>query len=67
MPETIEKIKQLKKYINENNLDVDIEADGGINTENAEILKQAGTDILVAGSAIINSQNFKQVVEQLKE
>lgn len=67
LPNTIEKIKKLKQYINENNLEVDIEADGGINTENAEILKQSGTDILVAGTAIINSQNYNNTVNELKK
>ena len=42
LPNTIQKIKEIKKYIDENNLEVDIEADGGINIENAEIVKEAG-------------------------
>ena len=67
LPDTIEKIKELKKYINENNLEVDIEADGGINTENAEIVKQAGANILVSGSAIIKATDYKEVVNKLKE
>ncbi len=67
LPDTIEKIKELKKYINENNLEVDIEADGGINTENAEIVKQAGANILVSGSAIVKATDYKEVVNKLKE
>ena len=67
LPDTIEKIKELKKYINENNLEVDIEVDGGINTENAEIVKQAGANILVSGSAIIKATDYKEVVNKLKE
>ena len=50
--ETIEKIKKLKKYIQENNLDTEIEADGGINLENVDELKNAGCDIIVAGTSI---------------
>ena len=64
---TIEKIKELKKYIDENNLEVDIEADGGINTENANIVKKAGADMLVSGSAIINAEDYKKVVDKLKQ
>lgn len=64
--ETLEKIKQLKKYIDENNLEVDIEADGGINTENAETVKEAGTNILVSGSAIINAENYNEIVSKFK-
>ena len=67
LPNTIEKIKELKKYIDENNLEVDIEADGGINTENANIVKEAGADMLVSGSAIINTENYKEVVDKLKQ
>ena len=45
----------------------DIEADGGINIENAEIVKEAGANILVSGSAIINATDYKKVVNKLKE
>ena len=67
LPNTIQKIKEIKKYIDENNLEVDIEADGGINIENAEIVKEAGANILVSGSAIINATDYKKVVNKLKE
>lgn len=66
IPETINKIKTLKKYIEENNLQTYIEVDGGVNSKTAEAVKQAGADILVAGSAIINSENFKEAIEELK-
>jgi len=48
IPETIEKVKALKEYIENNNLDVDIEVDGGVTLDNSDILKKAGADILVA-------------------
>lgn len=64
--ETIEKIKKLKKYIQENNLDTEIEADGGINLENVDELKNAGCDIIVAGTSIINSKDFKDTIKKLK-
>jgi len=62
---TISKIKELHTYIEENNLEVDIEADGCINLDNASTLKQAGVNILVSGSTIVNSNNFKQTVTNL--
>lgn len=49
---TIDKIAKLKKYIEENNIDIDIEADGGINTDNVEKVKQAGANIIVAGQPL---------------
>ena len=64
---TIDKIAELKKYIEENNLDVDIEADGGINIDNVEKIKQAGANIIVAGTAIIDSEDFTQTINELKE
>ena len=67
IPETIEKIKELRKYIDENNLDTYIQADGGINLTTKEKVKEAGVDILVAGSAIIGAENYKETIEQLKK
>ncbi len=67
IPETIQKVKQLREYINENNLQIDIEVDGGINIENKEELKHTGANILVVGSAIINSDNYKDTIKKIKE
>ncbi len=64
---TLEKIKNIKSYCESNNMDIDIEADGGINTENAYMLKEAGTSIIVSGSAIINSDNYKETIKKIKE
>lgn len=66
IPKTVEKIKALKQYVKDNELEVDIEADGGINVETAKDVKQAGADILVSGSAILKSDNYAEVVEKLK-
>ena len=67
IPETIEKIKVLKKYIEENNLDTYIEVDGGINLNTVDMVKEAGADIIVAGSAIISAEDYKEVIDRLKE
>ena len=63
---TLDKIKTLKDYMNSNNIEVDIEADGGINLSNVEKLKEAGCDIVVAGTCVINSENMKETIEKLK-
>ena len=60
------KYKLLKKYINENNMEVDIEADGGINLDNAYKLKDAGCDIVVVGTCILESKNMKETIDKLK-
>jgi len=67
IPGTIEKVKELKKYIDKNDIDIDIEVDGGINLENKETLKEAGANIIVAGSSIINSENFEETIRKIKE
>lgn len=67
IPETIDKVRQLKKYTEENNIDIDIEVDGGINLENKEELKQAGANILVAGNSIISSTDYKKTITKIKE
>jgi len=66
IPHTIEKIKLLKQYIEQNNIEIDIQADGGITTENVQLLIQAGCDIIVAGTTIIQSNNFKETIKSLK-
>ena len=65
--ETIEKVKELKDYINKNNIEIDIEVDGGINLENVGKLKKAGANIIVAGTAIIKSEDYKQTIETIKD
>ncbi len=66
IPETVEKTKQLKKYLEENNLETYIEVDGGVNKDTINMVKEAGIDIAVAGSAIINAEDFKKVINELK-
>lgn len=65
--ETIDKIKELKQYIENNEIDIDIEADGGINTENVSTLKEAGANIIVSGTAIVKSENFSETIGKMKE
>lgn len=64
--ETVEKVKILKKYIEENGLDTYIEVDGGVNKETVNLVKEAGADIAVAGSAIISAENYKEAIKELK-
>lgn len=63
IPETIEKIKELRKLRPE----LDIEVDGGINLETAKLVKEAGANILVAGTAVFKAENKKEVIEELRK
>ena len=67
IPETIDKIKELKQYLDENNLDLDIEVDGGINEDTAKLVTNAGANILVSGSYILNSDEPKIAINRLRE
>lgn len=66
IPHTIEKIKQLRKMIDEKNLNVLIEIDGGVTVENAKELIDAGADVLVAGNTVFSSNNPLETIKQLK-
>ena len=68
MPEVLDKIKQLKKIQSENNLNFDIEIDGGINFDNSKDAIAAGANILVSGTTIFKSNNgdIKKNIELLK-
>ena len=57
MPEVLEKIKKLKKIQNEENVDFDIEIDGGINFDNCQLAIDAGANILVSGTTVFKSNN----------
>lgn len=54
------KIMDLKKMIVNNNVDVLIEVDGGVCLDNAKLIKDAGADVLVAGSAVFGSSDIKK-------
>lgn len=66
IPETLRKIKILKEYLNQNNLDTYIEADGGINIETIEEVKEAGIDIAVVGNGILKTENYEETIKKLK-
>ena len=57
MPEVLDKIKELKSIQKKNNMNFDIEVDGGINFENSKIIIEAGANILVSGTTIFKSNN----------
>lgn len=64
---TIEKIKQLRKMIDERKLPVLIEIDGGVTLENAPAIIAAGADVLVAGNTVFKSADPKAMISQLKK
>ncbi|MEW9077711.1 ribulose-phosphate 3-epimerase [Terrisporobacter glycolicus] len=63
----IEKIKELKQIIDEKNLNVDIQVDGGIKPSNINQVVEAGANVIVAGSAIFNSENIEETVKLMRK
>lgn len=61
MESSLDKISTLRKMLNEENIDAHIEVDGGINEETGKLVKEAGADVLVAGSYIFKNDIRKAV------
>jgi ribulose-phosphate 3-epimerase len=66
IPETYNKIIELRAMIDKRGLEVLIEVDGGVNITNSNQLYQAGADILVAGNAVFKSENPTETIRNLK-
>ncbi|MAL58623.1 MAG: ribulose-phosphate 3-epimerase [Flavobacteriaceae bacterium] len=64
---TYHKVKALKKLISEKGAATQIEIDGGVTNKNAKQLKDAGADVLVAGSYVFGAQNPTETIAGLKE
>ncbi|MGL5650817.1 MAG: ribulose-phosphate 3-epimerase [Paraclostridium sp.] len=62
----IDKIKELKALIDEKGLDVDIQVDGGIKPSNVSEVVKAGANVIVAGSAIFNSDDIEATVKEFR-
>jgi ribulose-phosphate 3-epimerase len=66
IPESIDKVKRLRQLINERQLNVRIEIDGGIDRTNIETVVAAGAEIIVAGSAIFGTPDAETAVKDLR-
>ena len=66
IPSALKKIKKLRKWIDKRNLNCLIEVDGGINGETGKLCREAGVDILVAGSYLYGHDDIKERFELLK-
>ena len=67
MPEMLEKVRKLRRAIDEQGLDTVIEIDGGISPETIKAAAEAGCDAFVAGSAVFKSDDPAGVVKQLRD
>lgn len=67
IPRAIDKVKELKKMINDSGSSAMIEIDGGVTVDNATTLVNAGVDVLVAGNTVFSSSNPSDTISQLKQ
>jgi ribulose-phosphate 3-epimerase len=66
IPSTVDKIRRLRKMIDAQRLDVDIEVDGGVNPSTAREVVEAGATVLVAGSAVFGTRDYAQAIAVLR-
>lgn len=67
LTDMVNKVSKLKKYVDENNVEIDIEVDGGINLKTADAVKNAGANILVSGTAILIAKDYKTIIDELRK
>jgi len=66
IPSSIEKLRVVRKMIDDRNLSTRLEIDGGVKTENIKDIASAGADTFVAGSAIFNTDNYKSTIDVMR-
>jgi ribulose-phosphate 3-epimerase len=66
IPSAIDKVRQLRKRIDELGLQIEIEVDGGVKPENAAEIAGAGADILVAGSAVFGTKDYAAAIRGIR-
>ena len=60
------KLKKLRKIIDDNDLDIRLEIDGGVNLDNISEISQAGADTFVAGSAIFSEKDYRKIISDMR-
>ncbi|GMM86394.1 ribulose-phosphate 3-epimerase [Pseudoalteromonas sp. MTN2-4] len=67
IPQTLNKLKQVRERIDASGRDIRLEIDGGVKVENIAEIAAAGADMFVAGSAIFNQPDYAQVITQMRD
>lgn len=67
IPQTLNKLRQVRKMIDSNGYNIRLEVDGGINVNNIINVANAGADTFVAGSAIFNQPDYKTVIDAMRK
>ncbi len=67
IPEVIPKLKKLREMVEKAGLDIDIEVDGGINSETIGRVASAGANVFVAGSAVFYTKDYAKTIQLMRE
>ncbi|MCU7938205.1 MAG: ribulose-phosphate 3-epimerase [gamma proteobacterium symbiont of Bathyaustriella thionipta] len=66
IPETLNKLREARKMIDESGYDIRLEIDGGVKVNNIAEIAEAGADMFVAGSAIFNTDDYQVTIDQMR-
>jgi ribulose-phosphate 3-epimerase len=66
IPHTVDKVRRLRRMLESNGLSTDIEVDGGINPQTARQVVEAGANVLVAGTAVFGSKDYRSAIAALR-
>ena len=66
IPSALDKLKEIRKIIDESGKEIDLQIDGGVTEENVGEIKAAGANVIVAGSAVFKAQDRAAIIEKLK-
>ncbi len=66
IPQTLDKLRQVRARIDQSGRDIRLEIDGGVKVDNIRAIAEAGADMFVAGSAIFGQPDYKTVVDQMR-
>ena len=67
IPDVLPKIAEARKLIDSTGKDIDLEIDGGITKENVRLVKDAGANVIVAGSTVFNEPDRAKIIKELRE
>ena len=66
IPEALDKLREVKAIVSACGKDIDIQIDGGVTPENVALVKEAGANVIVAGSAVFKAQDRRETIAKLK-
>jgi ribulose-phosphate 3-epimerase len=66
IPEALDKLREVKRIVEECGKDIDIQIDGGVTAENVDEIKAAGANVIVAGSAVFKAPDRAAMITSLK-